>query len=68
MVGLLAMPQVVADEVPAARMRAVYEAVKTPCKVGMALVPAVGEMLDKFVKNAKPEPAKKSDEKKEETK
>ena len=46
MVGLLAMPQVVADEVPAARMRAVYEAVKTPCKVGMALVPAVGEMLD----------------------
>ncbi len=28
----------------------------------------VGEMLDKFVKNAKPEPAKKSDEKKEETK
>ena len=45
-VGLLSMPQVVADEIPAVRMRAVYEAVRTPCKAGMALVPAAGEMLD----------------------
>ena len=42
LIGLCAVPQVVADEIPAARMRAVYEAVKTPCKAGMALVPAAG--------------------------
>ena len=46
LIGLCAVPQVVAGEIPAARMRAVYEAVRTPCKAGMALVPAAGEMLD----------------------
>ena len=35
-----------ADEISAARMRTIYETVKTPYKVGMVLAPEDGEMLD----------------------
>ena len=34
------------DEIPSARMQAVYETVKTPHKFGMVLTPEAGEMFD----------------------